>query len=162
MVRPTAVEVIRGIQAALASHVLPELASRYAQAQVMYSIMLLEMLSKEWEEGAHLLSEDNRAMRRLFARGAELVEALPVRDGALAALAADLRSAAGGPSAPSLRTSDLRGENERLRSLLTRLGEACDRAREDDRLSTLVPLWDEIMAHLREEAGRRAVPVPGR
>src|SRR3990170_5792738 len=129
--RPTAVEVIRGIQGALASHVLPELSSRYAQAQVMYSIMLLEMLSKEWEEGAHILDEDSRGMKRLLARGAELIEALPARDKGLDSLAADLRAAAAGPGALTLRMSALRERNERLRSLLTRLGEACDRARDD-------------------------------
>lgn len=160
--RPTPVEVMRGIQAALAGHVLPELTSRYAQAQVMYSIMLLDMLSKEWEEGAHLLHDDNQAMRRLFARAAKIIDALPEAGDELKALAADLRGAAEGPPAPSLRMSDLRAEGERLRSLLGALGAACDRARDDDRLSSLVPLWDEIIAHLREEAGRRAVTVPGR
>ena len=160
--RPTAVEVIRGIQAALAGHVLPEVSSRYAQAQVMYSIMLLEMLSKEWEEGAHLLTQDSQGLRRLLARGAQLIDGIGAKDAALDSLVADLKAAAGGRASPSLRMSDLREENERLHALLTHLGEACDRARDDERLSVLVPLWDDIIAHLREEAGGRAAPVPGR
>jgi hypothetical protein len=71
--RPTPVEIIRGLQGALATIVLPEVSSRYAQAQVLYSVMILDMLVKEWEEGAQVFVDDNRGIRELLSRGSDLV-----------------------------------------------------------------------------------------
>ena len=160
--RPTPVEVIRGLQTALATIVLPEVRPRYAQAQVIYTAMILDMLVREWEEGAQVFIDDNRGMRELLDRGSDLLKRLgeETGDAELASLADNLRTDGGGGES-SYRPADLMAETNRLRERLTTLGELCDRAREEPRLAPLLPLWNDICAHLGSIAARRAYQVGG-
>ena len=155
--RPTPVEIIRGLQGSLATIVLPEVSSRYAQAQVLYSVMILDMLVKEWEEGAQVFLDDNRGIRELLSRGSDVLARVgeEVGDRDFVSLAAKLR-ADDSCSEPSYRMADLMAESDRLRNQLSSLADACDRARLDPRLSPLLPLWQDICAHLESIAGRRA------
>jgi hypothetical protein len=160
--RPTPVEVIRGLQAALATIVLPEVTSRWAQAQVVYTVMILDMLTHEWEESAQLFVDDIQGMRELLDRGSSLLKRLgeETGDGDLASLARSLRSdGAGGDS--SYRMADLMAESNRLREQLITLGELCDRARSEPKLAPLLPLWNDIWAHLGSIAARRTYNVGG-
>jgi hypothetical protein len=158
--RPTPVEIIRGLQGALATIVLPEVTSRYAQAQVMYTIMILDMLVREWEEGAQVFVDDNRGIRELLGRGSEALERLgkETGDGELLALAASLRDDDACAEA-SYRMADLMAESDRLRERLVSLGAVCDRAHSDPKLAPLLPLWQEICVHLQSIAGRCAYVV---
>jgi len=158
--RPTPVEIIRGLQGALATIVLPEVTSRYAQAQVMYTIMILDMLVREWEEGAQVFVDDNRGIRALLSRGSQTLDSLgkETGDAEILALATSLRDdEARGED--SYRMADLMAESDRLRERLAGLGAVCDRARSDPKLAPLLPLWQEICAHLQSIAGRRAYAV---
>jgi hypothetical protein len=158
--RPTPVEIIRGLQGALATIVLPEVTSRYAQAQVMYTIMILDMLVREWEEGAQVFVDDNRGIRELLSRGSEALERLgkETGDAEILAVAASLRDDdARGET--SYRMADLMAESNRLREQLVSLGAVCDRAYSDPKLAALLPLWQEIRAHLQSIAGRCAYAV---
>ena len=157
--RPTPVEIFRGLQGALATIVLPEVTSRYAQAQVLYTVMILDMLVREWEEGAQVFVDDNRGIRELLSRGSEALERLgkETGDGEILSLAAALRDDACGEV--SYRMADLMAESNRLREQLVSLGAVCDRAHSDPKLAALLPLWQEICAHLQSIAGRRAYAV---
>ena len=160
--RPTPVEVIRGLQTALTTIVLPEVSSRYAQAQVVYTAMILDMLIREWEEGGQIFVDDNRGMRELLDRGSDLLKRLgeETGDAELLSVAESLRTdAAGGES--SYRPADLMAETDRLRERLITLGEVCDRAHSEPKLAPLLPLWDDIFAHLGSIAARRAFKVGG-
>jgi len=158
--RPTPVEIFRGLQGALATIVLPEVTSRYAQAQVLYTVMILDMLVREWEEGAQVFVDDNRGIRELLSRGSEVLDRLgnETGDGEILALATTLRDDDACREA-SYRMADLMAESNRLREQLVGLGAVCDRAHSDPKLAPLLPLWQEICAHLQSIAGRRAYAV---
>jgi hypothetical protein len=160
--RPTPVEVISGLQAALATIVLPEVSSRYAQAQILYTVMILGMLSKEWEEGAQIFVDDIQGIRGLLNRGSDILRRLgeETGDGELAALADTVRADGTGGEG-SYRMAELLEESNRLRDRLVSLGELCDRARSEPKLAPLLPLWQDICAHLGSIAGRRAYQVGG-
>ena len=160
--RPTPVEVIRGLQAALATIVLPEVSSRYAQAQVLYTVMILDMLTREWEEGAQLFVDDIQGVRALLDRGSDLLKRVgeETGDGELVSLADGLRID-GVDGESSYRMADLMAESNRLREQLITLGEVCDRARSEPKLAPLLPLWNDICAHLGSIAARRAYQVGG-
>lgn len=159
--RPTPVEVMRGLQTALLTIVLPEVSSRWAQAQVVYTMMILGMLSHEWEEGAQVFVDDNRGMRELLDRGSGLLKRLgeETGDGELVSLADGMRTDGGGES--SYRPADLMAEADRLREQIITLGELCDRARSEPKLAPLLPLWNDIWAHLGSMAARRTYNVGG-
>ena len=158
--RPTPVEIIRGLQGSLATIVLPEVSSRYAQAQVLYSVMILDMLVKEWEEGAQVFVDDNKGIRELLRRGSDLVRRAGEESGdtELVSLAATL-GADDACGATSYRMADLMAESDHLRDQLSSLAEVCDRARSEPRLEPLLSLWQDICAHLRSIAGRRAYAI---
>ena len=158
--RPTPVEIFRGLQGALATIVLPEVTSRYAQAQVLYTVMILDMLVREWEEGAQVFVDDNQGIRELLSRGSEALDRLgkETGDAEILALAASLRDGDSCREA-SYRMADLMAESNRLREQLVSLGAVCDRAHSEPKLAPLLPLWLEICAHLQSIAGRRAYAV---
>ena len=158
--RPTPVEIIRGLQGSLATIVLPEVSSRYAQAQVLYSVMILDMLVKEWEEGAQIFVDDNGGIRELLSRGSDLIRQTGEESGdaELVSLAATL-DAGDACGETSYRMADLMAESDRLRDQLISLAEVCDRARSEPKLAPLLPLWQDICAHLGSIAGRRAYAI---
>jgi hypothetical protein len=111
--RPRADEIIRGIEHSLAEHVLPEVRTPYAVAQLQYALGLLHTLKNEWDGAAQRLVEDNRALRAMAARLADTVAG---RD---AALAGALRGAAA-EGDPDLRLTALGAANDHLRALHAR------------------------------------------
>lgn len=142
--RPGAEEIIRGVQRSLSVHVLPEVSSPYAQAQVNYALFLLNALAAEWDGAAQRLVEDNAAVRDWLGAAAARIAA---RD---AAVAEELRAAAVEQES-DLRISTLARANDRLRFLqgkaFTALGVADDGSADS--------LVQRGMALLREGIGRR-------
>jgi hypothetical protein len=116
-IRPTAEEILRGVQRSLREYVLPELKAPHAAAEVQYAITLLGMLAAEWDDAAQRLAEDNASLRALAGR---LAEPLAARDPALASA---LRAAAADRD-PDLRLTTLASANDRLRGLLARVAPA--------------------------------------
>jgi hypothetical protein len=161
-VRPHSLEIIQGLQNVLITHIMPELRSSYAQAQAMYMILLLGVLTRYWDGRVQALDDDNREMRGLFEDAAEALGSVGTsrRQGEPDALAAELRGEAGRTST-SLRMTDLLEENNRLRALLARLAVICDRAEIDPALSALKPLRLKLVEHMRREVSQRIVPIMG-
>lgn len=137
--RPRADEIIRGIERSLAEHVLPELRTPYAIAQLQYAILLLHTLKTEWDGAAQRLVEDNQTLRGLAARAADTLD-VPDHE-----LAGELRSAALEGDA-DLRLKKLGDTNDRLRALHARA------------LAALGAEADEARAELRAGVSRR---MPG-
>ena len=160
--RPHSLEIIQGIQNSLITHVMPELRSSFAQAQLMYITMLLDVVAKYWDGGVQALMDDNRRTREIFGQAAEVLTSLAGAQpaGEIDALAADLQDAAQERPCP-LTMTDLMQENNRLRALLARLAPLCERAEADLSLAPLLPLRQKLVDHMREEARQRVVPVLG-
>jgi hypothetical protein len=115
--KPEALDIIRGIQRSLMSHVLPEVTSLYAGAQVQYAVLLLGALASEWDGAAQRLVEDNAALRSLCG---QVAGRLPPGEGELPEA---LRSAAAARDG-DLLLSTLSATNDQLRGLVTRIVDA--------------------------------------
>ena len=76
--RPTATEVLQGIQGALATYVQPEVQSDYAQTELMLIQMLLGVVVQGYDDAAQNLVEDNAAMRSFAGDAAQLLQATPL------------------------------------------------------------------------------------
>ncbi len=157
--RPTTLEVIRGLQGAVVGQIIPELSSSYAQAQGMYSVMLLEVMATHQETAAHELVESNRALSTLLQRtlsalgDVSATEAVEVRE---ALAAADLA-----PNEASIKLPDLRAEWCRLAELVCRAVPLVERSPSEPGLTSLKPLRAEYLEALRGDVQRRMVPVLG-
>ncbi len=155
--RPTTLEVIRGLQGAVAGQIIPELSSTYAQAQGMYSVMLLEVMATHAETAAHELVESNRALSALLQRTLSALQDLS------ASAAVELREALAAADLASNETSiklpDLRAEWIRLAELVSRAVPLVERSPSDPALASLKPLRAEYIDGLRGDVQRRMVPV---
>lgn len=162
--RPTVVEIIRGLQGSITGHILPELSSSYAQAQAMYSMILLEIAVTHHDTAAADLVESNRAFASLLQKTQPVLAQMAskagcpaeVKDAATALAAADLT-----PRETSIKLSDLGAEWARLAGLLCLAAPLVERAATDDALAALRPLRQEYISVLRDDSQRRLVPVLG-
>lgn len=109
---PDVSTVLGGITRTLMLDIGPEITSPYGSLTIQLSAGLLSMIAQEVDRAAARLSEENGALRHLFAAARTAVSD-PRLDG-------DLAAAGQGPP-PSLLVSDLRQENRTLRALLIRL-----------------------------------------
>jgi hypothetical protein len=104
--------VLGGIVRTLMLDIGPEVTSPYGSLTIQLSAGLLSMIGQESDRAAARLSEENTALRQLFASAAPVVTDAP--------LATDLAAAVDAPPS-SLLVSDLRTENRALRALLVRV-----------------------------------------
>ena len=147
--RPSAAEVLRGLQGALASEIGPEVQSLFGQGALQTAHMLLEMLANEIDGATDSLAGDNQTLCGLLARAASAVSAL---DGALAQ---ETAAALAEPTPPSLTLAALTARNQRLRSLLERLLVVCEDAAADaPQGETLMAVRSDAYRHLRQVAAR--------
>jgi hypothetical protein len=142
-VRPNAEELLKGIQRSLMSYVMPEVQSDHARAEVMFSNLMLGVLTRDLDGAAQLLVEDNASLREAARDGATTLTG--------AGVAADLASELEGLAAssdPSLRLSDLARANEELTSAIARLAVLAEERPE------LAELRADVIAVLRTRAER--------
>lgn len=149
---PNGEEIVRGVQGALATHVLPELQSGYARSQMMIVQVLLGMAASEWDGAAQQLVDDNASLRALAARGADAVD----EAGDDESLAGELRALAGETDA-SVRLSDLRANYEGLRAAIGRLAVLV----EGSDAAALRALRPEVLGQLRNDLERRSLSLLG-
>lgn len=120
--RPNAPESIRGVIASLIAGVLPELTTPWPQAQLRYSLGLLETIAAEWDGAVENLVHENESLQRICRVAAELA-ATPVGK-PLARHGAALREAAVLAPPIILRVSVLSEFNNRLWEALLPVVEA--------------------------------------
>ena len=150
--RPGTLESLRGVQAAIADTILPELRDIYAQDVASMSQMLIESIASEWDSLAEDLQTDNARTCELLATAATLLQPFAGGNKTAAALVRQIEESSGGPGSPSLRISDLQAENDRLRGLLERLVVFLEDAEPDPRYEVLMGLRSAVYGHLRRVA----------
>lgn len=121
--RPTAIEMLRGVRALLGGEIARGVTAPYLRTQVMLAIGLLDAAARELEDAPAAFAEERRRMLALAAAATPLVRAIsPVE-----ALADDLALLANDPSDPASQTlPNQRAASARLAALLDRLAAWCD------------------------------------
>lgn len=127
--------VLGGVMRALMFDVGPEVTSPYGSLTVQLSAGLLQMIAQETDRAAARLSEENAALRQLFASAAAVTDA---------ALRAELEAAAGTTDL-SLLVNDLRGANRVLRSLLVRLHAHMETLDASAARALEARIWEELV-----------------
>ncbi len=150
--RPDGVDILRGLQGALAGTIAPEVRSLFALDSIQTAQMLLELLAGQWDTAAETLARDNETLSSVLGRAQALLRDRGKRD--LAALADEIAAALPEPARPSLAISALSARNSGLRSLLERVLVACEEAAGDGDAEALTALRAEIYRHLRAVAVR--------
>ena len=150
--RPGTLESLRGVQAAIADTILPELQAVYAQDVASMSQMLIESIASEWDSLAEDLHADSLRMRELLAAAIDSLRPFAGGNETIASIVRQIEELSGSPGAPSLRISDLTAENDRLRGLLERLIVALEDLQLDPRYGALMGLRSAIYGHLRRVA----------
>jgi hypothetical protein len=128
-VRPNAEELLKGIQRSLMSYVMPEVQSDHARAEVMFSNLMLGVLTRDLDGAVQLLVDDNAWLREAGRTGATALTAAGV-EGDLATELERLAETAD----PSLRLSDLARANEDLAGAIARLAVIAEERPELSRL----------------------------
>ena len=146
--RPTSVEVLRGLQGVLASDIGREVQSLFGQDALQTGQMLLEMLANELDGAADSLFRDNEALVELLGRGAGAVRSLD------AGLAEETQAALAEQTDGSLKISALSARNSRLRGLLERLLVVCEDAAAGGKHAALMAVRADAYRHLRDVATR--------
>ena len=149
---PNSEEVLRGVAGALVTHVLPELQSPYARAQLMFSVSMLGVVANSVDGAAQQLAGDNTSLRALALRAAD---ALP--DDAGGATLRDELRAVGAEVDASLSLSDLSAASGRVRGALGRLGVFLEGAH----APALRSLREDVIDALRAETAGRALSLLG-
>lgn len=121
--RPSAVEMLRGVRALLGGEIVEGVTSPYLRTQVMLAIGLLDAATREIEDAPAAFAEERRRMLALAAEAVPVVRAIGPAD----ALADDLASLADVVSDPaSLTLPNQTAASVRLAGLLDRLCAWCD------------------------------------
>jgi hypothetical protein len=149
--RPGSLESLRGIQAALAGSIIPELSSAYAQDTAGTLQMLIESLAAEWDGLVEELSEDNRLMRELLNEALSVLKPHSEGNETITRFVNKMEEPVGG-SGPSLRISVLNDENEALRGQLELLTVALEDVAPDPEYAALGDLRRAVYGHLRRVA----------
>jgi hypothetical protein len=149
---PNSEEVLRGVAGALVTHVLPELQSQYARAQLMFSVTMLGVVANGLDGAAQQLIDDNASLRALALRAADALS--NERDAA--ALRDDLRAAGAGTDT-SLLLSDLSASAALLREAIARLGVFLEAAG----APSLRSLRDDVIETIRAQTEARALSLLG-
>ena len=150
--RPGTLESLRGVQAAIADTIVPELRGIYTQDVASTSQMLIESIASEWDSLAEDLHTDNARMCELLAGALSQLQPFVRGNESVAALVRQIEESSGGPGSSSLRISDLQAENDRLRGLLEPLVVFLEDAEPDPRYEALMGLRSAVYGHLRRVA----------
>jgi hypothetical protein len=152
-VKPVGIASLRGIQAALADILVPELSSAYAQDAVQTLTMLLESLAADWDTAVEDLVCANATARELLSQAVSLFAAESEGNEPAAALVKECEDAIAVDPAASLRISELTAEGERLRAALEKVLVALEDIAAGLADAPAMGLRRSIYAHLRTEAG---------
>jgi hypothetical protein len=141
--KPEVDQVLRATLSTLAVEVAPTLADSYARANLEVIAVLLAAAAEDYERAAEVRVEENRGLRRIFARYGRAVPEPGLR--------ARLESAAV-EEERSLRVSDLNAANDRLRALLIELHTLVEGLDEEWARSANLAIWAELAASVERRA----------
>jgi hypothetical protein len=152
--RPTGLESIRAIQAALAEVITPELSSTFAQDAAQTLQMLLESLASEWDTAAERLSRDNEILERLLQASCDAIVCASSGNERLGSVVSQIEKslddgAGGGTSLTALST-----RNRALQAVLDQVLMAFEDTYGEPEFTSLEAARRMIYAHLREHATR--------
>lgn len=152
--RPTFLESLRAIQAALAERIVPELDSAFAQDAAQTLQMLVESLAAEWDAAVHDLHQDNAALEALLSSARKAIVSLPQRNILAAATVSEIEAALAGETPVSLTYSAQYARNIRLRGALEKVLVAFEDVAEEDGFDAVAAVRADIYSHLRHVALR--------
>lgn len=148
--RPTGLELLRGVRTLLLEEVLPELTAPHLRMQLGLAIGMLAAAAAELDDAPAAYAEERGRALALAA------EALPLlREHALdESLAGELEALLAAPEPPAARpVTALEAESARLLDLLDRLLARCDARNDGD--AALAALADRLDAELHARIDRR-------
>lgn len=145
--KPEVDTVLNNIFGSLALEIAPLLAETgYAASNVGLNGLMLTFAAQEFDRAADIRVQDNKELRALFARAADVITD--------AALAAKLKDAAATQDADA-KVSTVTASNNQLRALLIELHEQTDGHIHADASDAIRALDDEIWAFLTRSTERR-------
>ena len=151
--RPTALELLRGVRTLLLHDVLPGTATPHLRTQVTLAIGMLDAAAAEFDDAPAAYGEERARMIALAA------EALPIlrRAGADVALLDEIEALARAPvEPPDRRLTALGEEASRLVGLLDRLAVFCDEHEPNPfAAAEITVLRQRVDAELRSLVSRR-------
>jgi hypothetical protein len=151
--RPTGLESIRAVQAALAEIVVPELSSAFAQDAAATVQMLLESLAGDWDTAAEDLRRDNERWSPSF-RVPRRPQGCPDRNETLSSIVTEIEQHSRESEEVSLTISSLAARNDVLMGLLERVLVAFEDLTERSAYENIDGMRREIYSHLRHVATR--------
>ncbi len=152
--RPSAIESLRGVQAALATVILPELQTMFAQDSAQTLQMLIESIAGEWDTTAEDLRRDNLALQEMLDQAQRALSALPKGNESAASVVKEIDGALAAPADDSVALSALSARNARLRAALEALLVFLEDAAGAPGAEPLMALRRSAYEHLREVALR--------
>jgi hypothetical protein len=155
--RPYPEELLKALAAGIGAHFMPEVTSRYAQAQFAFGQILYTLVQRDYDSAAQDLVDSSRALRELLADASIALSRIEANTSP----SIRARVAALPPPADSIRLSALRAENEALRQIVCDLVPVIEPAADLAQLEAMRDVRDRLYAYLKADAQRRSVPILG-
>jgi hypothetical protein len=155
--RPSGLELLRGVRSLLLTEVLPELAAPHLRSQVMLAVGMLDSAAKELDDAPAAFSEERARMIALAAESLSAVRRI-APDSPLAGELEDVAAASVEP--PDRRMTALNEEAARFLGVLDRLSEFADQ-HADAGDAGAVALGRQVNDELRAIIARRATWIGG-
>ena len=155
--RPYPEEIYKAIQNVLMQHFAPELRTAYSQRELGIVAVMFGVAARTHDSEVPDLLDENRALRELLT---EAVQVMSAPDWLIPSAGREAKAALR-TTETSLKLSDLRAENDRLRSALAAMAPVIEPAADDPRFAAMREVRTKVYAHLRADAVRRQVPMLG-
>ncbi len=152
--RPTGIESIRAIQAALAEAIAPELTSAFAQDAAQTLQMLLESIASEWDTAAECLRQDNETLSALLSASRDPMMRASGRNERLASIVTEIESRLREDAEDSVGLSRLTSRNNALRATLESILVAFEDLTGEADCQEVDEVRRSIYAHLGDVASR--------
>ncbi len=153
--RPYPEEVLRAIQSGVMAHFAPDLQSNYGRAQFAFSMLLFNIAMRDYDSAVPDLIEANRALRELLTESRTALTTIGSADARDAITHLDAIP----PPTPSLKLSDLRAENDALRSAIVALSPLIEPAADNSSIAPLKDVRGKLYAWLAADAKKRSFPI---
>jgi hypothetical protein len=154
MMRPTGLESLRGLQAALADVISPELTSIFAQDTAGITQALVESIVGEWDTAGEDLRRDNETLAALLSASQRAFENSPDSNESLSSIVSEIEIGLREPPKDSLTLSNLASRNGALMLILERVLMLAEDLAGEPGYDEITSLRRQIYAHLRDVATR--------